>query len=344
MNELALITQYAEKICAAWRRSAESIIETGKLLTEAKAKLSHGTWLTLINQSKLPFKARVAQCLMEIARDHRFINPQTIALLPAEWSTIHSLSKIKDDDAFNAALTDEAFSGSKARQQIKTAARDQRERELADKQQKLPTQKFGVIVADPEWRFEPWSRTTGMDRAADNHYSTSALEVIKARDVASIAADDCILFLWATVPMLPQAIEVMGAWGFDYKSACTWHKDKIGTGYWFRNMSEHLLLGTRGNIPAPAMGTQWKSIVEAPATRHSAKPEIFLQMIESYFPTLPKIELNRRGPARKGWAAWGNEAEPESADDTGQTSLWQWETGGHDHGTKPALLEKTDTR
>ena len=81
--------------------------------------------------------------------------------------------------------------------------------------------------------------------------------MIAARDVPSIAADDCVLFLWATSPMLPQALEVMKAWGFAYVSGAVWVKDRIGTGYWFRNRHELLLVGTRGNVPAPAMGTQW---------------------------------------------------------------------------------------
>jgi N6-adenosine-specific RNA methylase IME4 len=143
---------------------------------------------------------------------------------------------------------------------------------------------------------------------AANHYPTSSLEEIKARAVPSIADDNCVLFLWATVPMLPQALEVMAAWGFEYKSACTWVKDKVGTGYWFRNQTEVLLVGTRGEIPAPAQGTQWSSAVTAPRSAHSAKPERFHEMIEAYFPTLPKIELNRRGVPREGWDAWGNEA------------------------------------
>src|SRR6202035_5780837 len=106
----------------------------------------------------------------------------------------------------------------------KTDRRTEREHDLGQKQQALPQQKFGVIVADPEWRFEPWSRSNGMDRAADNHYPTSCTEVIAARDVPSIAADDCVLFLWATVPMLPHALIVMGAWGFDYQSHVIWAK------------------------------------------------------------------------------------------------------------------------
>jgi N6-adenosine-specific RNA methylase IME4 len=198
----------------------------------------------------------------------------------------------------------------KERTAEKQQGRALREAELATKQVALPDKKYGVIVADPEWRFEPWSRETGMDRAADNHYPTSVTEVIATRDVPSIAANDCVLFLWATVPMLPHALHVIGAWGFDYRSHVIWGKDRVGTGYWFRNKHELLLVGVRGNIPAPAMGMQWPSLIQAPVAEHSAKPECFLEMIEQYFPSLPKIELNRRGLARPGWDAWGNEARP----------------------------------
>jgi N6-adenosine-specific RNA methylase IME4 len=89
-----------------------------------------------------------------------------------------------------------------------------------------------------------------------------------------------------------------------------WGKDKVGLGRWNRNKHEILLLGVKGNVPCPAPGTQWDSLIMAPRREHSAKPECFLEMIEQYFPNVPKIELNRRGPARPGWAAWGNEALP----------------------------------
>jgi N6-adenosine-specific RNA methylase IME4 len=191
--------------------------------------------------------------------------------------------------------------------EAKQKRRAERERELAERQRALPTKKYGVIVADPEWRFEPYSRVTGMDRAADNHYPTSELDAIKARDVPSIAANDCVLFLWATVPMLPQALDVMTNWGFTYKTSFVWNKNRIGTGYWNRNKHEYLLVGTRGKIPAPAPGTQWDSVIEAPTGKHSEKPEASLEMVEAYFPSLPKIELNRRGSPREGWDAWGNE-------------------------------------
>jgi N6-adenosine-specific RNA methylase IME4 len=177
-----------------------------------------------------------------------------------------------------------------------------------------------VILADPEWRFETFSRETGMDRAADNHYPTSPVEAIKARPVGDIAAADCVLFLWATAPMLPEALAVMAAWGFAYKSQTIWRKAEpaqnggtrsaglvLGTGYWFRSAHELLLVGTRGTVPAPAMGTQWPSIVDAPPRRHSEKPDWAYKLIEAYFPSLPKIELNARA-ARPGWDAWGLEA------------------------------------
>ncbi|QAY96684.1 hypothetical protein CWB41_13885 [Methylovirgula ligni] len=218
-------------------------------------------------------------------------------------------AKLGAEKQTEIAAAAEAGKANVVRTAIKRETRDDREVALAAKQRDLPQQKFGVILADPEWRFEPWSRATGMDRAADNHYPTSCTEVIASRDVAAIAADDCVLFLWATAPMLPQAFVVMGAWGFDYRSNFVWAKDRVGTGYWNRNRHEHLLIGIKGRPPAPAPGTQWDSLIHASVGAHSAKPDGFHELIEAYFPNLPKAELNCRGKARPGWVAWGNEAE-----------------------------------
>ena len=189
----------------------------------------------------------------------------------------------------------------------KQERRQEREVDLGAKQAALPAKRYGVILADCEWRFEVYSRDTGMDRAADNHYPTSDLETLKARDVASIAAEDCVLFLWATAPMLPQALEVMKAWRFTYKSQAVWAKDKVGTGYWFRNQHELLLVGTRGSVPAPAPGTQVSSLIASPVRRHSQKPDDVYELIEAYFPSLPRIELNAR-QSRLNWDSWGFEA------------------------------------
>jgi N6-adenosine-specific RNA methylase IME4 len=221
---------------------------------------------------------------------------------------------IKLPDAKRDALIAQAKAGEKvsAKTALKQHSRGEREQELADKIVALPTKKYGVILADPEWRFEPWSRETGLGRAADNHYPTSITEVIAERPVESIAAKDCVLFLWATAPMLPQALVVMSAWGFDYKTHAVWMKRTVGTGYWFRNAHELLLVGTRGNVVAPAPGTQWNSVFteeDDEELRHSEKPEAAIEMIEEYYPNVPKIELNCRGKPRAGWDAWGNEVD-----------------------------------
>jgi N6-adenosine-specific RNA methylase IME4 len=194
----------------------------------------------------------------------------------------------------------------------KKTKRAEKEKRLGAKQKALPQKKYGVIYADPAWAFKTRSEA-GMDRAAANHYPVMTSDEICALPVRDIAADDCVLFLWATVPNKEDADAVMARWGFTYKSAYVWFKEggAPGTGYWSRVDHENLLIGVRGNPPCPAPGTQRSSVIRAPAGRHSEKPACVRQMIEEYFPTLPKIELNARVPASDIWDVWGNEA-PEA--------------------------------
>lgn len=170
--------------------------------------------------------------------------------------------------------------------------------------------RFGVILADPEWLFETWSEA-GKDRAPENHYPCSSLEAIKARPVPELAAVDCVLLLWATAPMLPQALEVMAAWGFTYKTHVVWAKPVAGTGHWLRSRHELLLIGTRGAPPCPAQGTQWPSVIEAPRGAHSEKPDFAHRFAETFFPGVPKLEMNARAP-RDGWTLWGAETPGEA--------------------------------
>ncbi|WP_243667494.1 MT-A70 family methyltransferase [Sinorhizobium medicae] len=281
------------------------------MLIAAKAELRHGEWLAVVEQ--LPFKISTADKLMAIARDQRLVNSEHVTILPPYWGTVYEIHQLPDDvlaEKFADGTINPECQRADITQFLKKKKRAAREKELATKIEALPAKHYGLILADPEWRFEPYSRESGMDRAADNHYPTSATEIIASRPIAEIAADDSTLALWATVPMLPHALFVMESWGFEYKSSLVWVKDKIGTGYWFRNQHELMLIGTRGDVPAPAMGDQFPSVVYSPAIQHSAKPERVLEILESYFPNIPKIELNRRGPPRKGWDAWGNEVEP----------------------------------
>ena len=123
------------------------------------------------------------------------------------------------------------------------------------------------MLADPPWRYEVYSRETGLNKAAENHYSTMTPDQIMALDVPSIAAKDGILFVWATAPLLQQAFRVIEAWGFDYKTNLVWVKDRIGTGHWFRFRHEHLLVATRGESPLPRKGRNGRAFFSRPLRR-----------------------------------------------------------------------------
>lgn len=215
----------------------------------------------------------------------------------------------------------------------KAMDRADRERELgeriASENARLGTmeRKYGAIIADPPWKFESYHELTGMDRAPDNHYPTMDTEAISDLYEKLPAANDCVLAMWAWAPMLPQALEVMGNWGFTYKSHCIWHKiypgEQKGMGYWFRFMHEIILIGTRGNVVAPEMGTQWTSVQKAPVivdaggrVVHSAKPPLAHAFIEKFYPNTPKLEMFSRS-GRAGWETWGVEA-PDGGTSAGQ--------------------------
>ncbi len=190
---------------------------------------------------------------------------------------------------------------------LKKANRARREQELADATQRaagtLGQKLYGVLYADPPWRYS--SPPMGdVARANEQHYPTMEVADIAALSVP--AADDCVLFLWATIPMLVQALAVMAACGFTYKSAIVWEKDRAGTGYWVRGQCELLLIAVRGQVPAPSPGEQPPAKIEAPRGRHSEKPEVLAEHIERLFPNVPKLEMFAR-KARPGWDVWGNE-------------------------------------
>jgi N6-adenosine-specific RNA methylase IME4 len=272
-------------------------------------KVDQATAATMLNVSERSIQSAI------VVRDHGTLELQRAVeqghLAVSLGAKAAMLPKIKQ--RLIAARAENGKSNA-VRTVIKQGVRRQHEKNLGARQIALPSKKYGVIYADPEWKFEMWGEPGSVKSCPEYHFATSTLTLIKRRKVERISADDCTLFLWATVPMLPQALEVMAAWGFAYKSHFVWIKNKVGTGYWNRNAHELLLVGSKGNPPLPAMGTQSRSFIEAPVGRHSEKPEAFLELIERTFPTLPKIELNRRGRARPGWDAWGNEAQAVAAE------------------------------
>ena len=178
-------------------------------------------------------------------------------------------------------------------------------------------QHYGVILADPPWTFATYSRK-GKGRSAEAHYDCMSLADIKALPVGDWAAADCALFLWITDPSLPQALEVIEAWGFVYKTvAFTWAKTTkdgagfpIGCGYWTRANPEQCLLATRGR--PQRLSRAVPQLILAPRREHSRKPDEVYERIEVLVAG-PYLELFARDQ-RIGWDSWGNEAETGPAD------------------------------
>lgn len=193
----------------------------------------------------------------------------------------------------------------------------------------LPRGHYGALLADPPWRFRTWNKTETVAArngtkatwtAATVHYRTMAVEDLCALPVSALAADDCALFLWATWPTMLDALAVIAAWGFEYKtSAFVWTKAHaqqlemfredtdtlMGMGYWTRANTEPCLLATRGN-PKRLNADVRQAIIE-PRREHSRKPDCVHERIERLVAG-PYLELFAR-QRRPGWDCWGNEVD-----------------------------------
>ena len=166
----------------------------------------------------------------------------------------------------------------------------------------LPKEKFDVIYADPPWEYE-FSVSESCE--IENQYPTMTLDELKRLEIP--AADNAVLFLWAPPPKLPEALEVMRAWGFRYVTCAVWDKEKIGMGYWFRQQHELLLVGVKGNFSPPPPDKRFPSVIRSPRTEHSRKPEVVYELIEAMFPNARLLELFARRNDRPRWTVWGNE-------------------------------------
>ncbi len=164
------------------------------------------------------------------------------------------------------------------------------------------TPAFGIIYADPPWRYE--NGTPG--REIERHYPTMTDEEICALPIP--AAKNAILYLWAVAPKLPEALAVMAAWGFRYKTCAVWDKVKVGMGFWFRGQHEILMVGTRGDVSPPPPDLRISSVIRCPRGRHSAKPDIVRDKIVAWFPDATRLEMFSR-LKRPGWEVFGNQVE-----------------------------------
>jgi len=170
----------------------------------------------------------------------------------------------------------------------------------------FPSGEFDVIYADPPWEYR--DGTTDPSREIENHYSTMPLDDIKGIDVP--AADDCVLYMWVTSPKVAEAVDVMRAWGFDYRTSAVWDKGSIGPGYWFRSQHEILYVGAKGSPPTPDVEARRSSVFNADRGEHSEKPEAVRTHIEQAHPEARKLEMFARD-GKVGWDLWGDES-PDS--------------------------------
>jgi N6-adenosine-specific RNA methylase IME4 len=165
---------------------------------------------------------------------------------------------------------------------------------------------FEVIYADPPWNYH--NDTPG--REVERHYPTMSVDDICALPVP--AARNAVLFLWAVSPQLPEALKVMTAWGFTYRSSAVWDKELVGMGYWFRGQHEHLLVGVRGKWSPPPQPLRVSSVYREPRGRHSKKPDAIRNMIAAWWPDARRLEMFCRYPA-PGWSVWGNQVDTSLA-------------------------------
>lgn len=185
---------------------------------------------------------------------------------------------------------------------IRRGEREQRDQNL--KQPEIPDGQYGLIYADPPWRYEH-SKTESRD--IENQYPTLNLDQICELPIQDLTAPDCVLFLWATSPKLEEAMRVIDSWDFTYRTCAVWDKELIGMGYYFRQQHELLLVATKGTPGAPLPQTRVSSVLRERRQKHSKKPEKVYALIEDMYPNTSRIELFARNN-RAGWSSWGNEA------------------------------------
>lgn len=149
-----------------------------------------------------------------------------------------------------------------------------------------------------------------MTSGSAQKYSVLKTVDIQRLPVVHLASPDAVLFLWATVPLLPDALDTVKAWGFKYKTALCWHKvDRWGMGFWFRGGYELLILGVRGKVKP--FRWQATNLIETSALPHSQKPEEFRELVVSATTGMPnpkRVELFATHPVN-GWTTWGDEID-----------------------------------
>jgi len=172
--------------------------------------------------------------------------------------------------------------------------------------------KFGTILADPPWLFQNRTGKVAPEHKRLFRYQTMTNEEIAEMPVAEVALPQSHLYLWVPNALVLTGLEVMQAWGFTYKTNLVWYKirkdggpDRRGVGFYFRNVTEMVLFGVRGNLRTLSPGRRQENILISQKREHSRKPDELYPIIEACSPG-PFLELFAR-TKREGWETWGNE-------------------------------------
>ena len=180
---------------------------------------------------------------------------------------------------------------------------------------------FGCVLADPPWQFVNRTGKMAPEHRRLARYATMDLEAICGLPVGAVAAATAHLYLWVPNALLPEGLAVLHAWGFSYKSNIVWHKirkdggpDGRGVGFYFRNVTELVLFGTRGRAARTLPpGRRQVNFIASRKREHSRKPDEMYDLIEACSPG-PRLELFARG-VRPGWVSWGHQATDGYAPD-----------------------------
>ena len=185
--------------------------------------------------------------------------------------------------------------------------------------------KYVTVYADPPWRFANKTGKVSPEYPKNDRYSTMTLQDIKDMPVSEILDENAHLYLWVPNALLPEGLEVMKCWGFKYITNLIWEKvrrdgqpDGRGVGFYYRNVTEMLLFGTKTRTKSSVFRTlpparSQVNLIRTIKAEHSRKPEEFAELISRCSPG-PYIELFARGE-REGWDCWGNEATPDWSPD-----------------------------
>ncbi len=223
---------------------------------------------------------------------------------PPTLSELGLTKRDSSDAQALAALPDEQFEAVKAGDKTRTQARREQQRDsVTRKVEEFPNGKFRVLYADPPWKYgDELVESYG---PAGLHYPTMTLTELCTLPIQPLAEDNAVLFLWATSPMLPEALQLVKAWGFEYKASFIWDKVKHNMGHYNSVRHELLLICTRGSC-LPDSSELIDSVQVIERTEHSVKPEEFRQIIDKLYPLGNRIELFARRKV-DGWQNWGNE-------------------------------------